>query len=140
VDHRGLRLSWDADPTEPAYDQALTQQLEELFEALQDGVVVGHHLTFDFGFVAREADRLDIPGPRLWFIDTLALSRRLSVPTPNARLATLLKHFDCLPDRPLHSAPVDARATQALFWKLVAHGQLDTLADAGVKPLTWSTA
>lgn len=138
VDHRGLVLHGTADPSASGYDAALARHLDALFAALSEHVVVGHHLAFDVRFVAREADRLGQRGPQLWGLDTLALARRANLPVPNHRLGTLLTHFQITPSGPLHTAPVDARATRALFWALIDQLGLRTLREAGVQRMQWA--
>jgi len=139
VDHTGLRLHWSVNLDADDYEERLASRLDALFEPLQQGIVVGHNLAFDLSFVAREADRLGLRGPAVQFIDTMTLARRLGLQTSDVRLGTLLDYFGCTPEEPLHTAPVDARATRALFWKLVAHAGLDTLADAGLQRLDWAS-
>lgn len=138
LDHAAVIQQWTAAPDAPSYDAALGAGLDRLFATLQTGIVVGHHLAFDLGFLAREADRLGRAGPRLAFIDTCALARRLTLRTTDVQLATLLDYFGIDPDGPLHTARVDAQATRALFWALVDHGGLDTLADARMRRLNWA--
>lgn len=135
VDRGGAQLDWrrERDATD------LSTVLPGLFDHLQAGVVVGHNVRFDFRFVAYEADRLGLRGPAVRFIDTLDLARTLDLRTPDVRLGTLLSHFALVPEDTLHTALVDARATRALFWTLVEHGNLETLADAGLKRLDWTT-
>jgi DNA polymerase III epsilon subunit-like protein len=136
VGRDGVLLDWQRD-AEGA--QPLPDRLPRLLERLRNRVVVGHHLSFDFRFVAYEARRHRLSIPRLQFIDTLGLARRVMTPAPDdARLGALLDRFDLAPDGPLHTALVDAKATRALFWHLVEKGDIQTLADAGVKPLTWA--
>lgn len=110
-----------------------------LIDTLRETVIVGHHLAFDLRFLAATADRLGCAGPTLRYVDTLPLARRLIDDVPNHRLETLLDRLGCVPGGPLHTAPVDARATRSLFWRLVDAGSLQTLADAGLTPLHWST-
>ena len=139
VDHSGLCVHETLAPEADGYDAALAERLSRLFGVLCDGIVVGHHLSFDLGFVAREADRLGLAGPRLRYIDTLGLARRLLNQAADFQLGTLLSHFDVSPEAELHTAPGDAWATQALFWALVEQGGLDTPSDAGVKALDWTS-
>lgn len=135
VNHTGICFDWkhERDSSE------LSGQLITLFGHFRNSVVVGHNLQFDFRFVAYEADRRDLRGPTVRFIDTLGLARRLLDRISDARLEVLLSHFDLSPDGELHTAIGDARATRALFWKLVEHGNLNMLADAGLKRLNWTT-
>ena len=136
VDRHGVRLDWRRAPEQP-HDDALATQLPHLFDLLQTGVVVGHNLSFDVRFIAYVASRLGLRGPTIRYIDTLGLARRLLDRTRDVRLTTLLDYFGIVPDGALHTARVDALATQALFWKLVAHGGLETLADAGLQRIDW---
>jgi DNA polymerase III epsilon subunit-like protein len=134
VDHAAVRYDWkqnrDGSP--------LTEELPILTQHLSRGVVIGHNLQFDFRFIAYEADRLGIPGPRLLYIDTLGLAPQLLDRTADFRLETLLAYFSLSPEVELHTARGDAWATRALFWALVEEGDLDTLADAGLKRLDWT--
>lgn len=143
VDHRALVLHWTGDPARDGYDAALADAIDETVAALSDGIVVGHNLSFDLGFLAREADRLDIAGPRLRMIDTLALARRLldsadAPSVPNHKLASLLDAFDLEPVGTLHTTLGDARSTRVLFWALVEHGDLHTLRDARMRRIDWA--
>lgn len=129
-------LRWRRDAVEEA---PFEDQLPLLLECLAGSVVVGHNLRFDFKFVAYEARRHGLEGLCLRYVDTLALARELLNRTSDVRLGTLLSYFDLSPEGELHTALVDARATRTLFWRLVDEGNLRTLADAGVKPLTWNS-
>lgn len=138
LDHQEVRHDWERLPEGPDQDP-LAAQLPTLLRLLQTGVVVGHNVTFDFGFLAYEAERFGYEGPRVWYIDTLSLARRLLPTTSDYQLEALLSHFDMLPEAPLHTARIDAEATKRLFWKLVDDGGLGTLADAEVRRLDWQT-
>lgn len=137
VGREAVRFSWMRGQTN-LDDCALALQLPLLLDHLHAGVIVGHNVRFDFRFIAYEAERLGLRGPTVRFIDTLGLARRLLPAAADYRLATLLETLGIVPDGALHTALTDARATQALFWKLVERGHLQTLADAGMKPLTWT--
>lgn len=128
-------LHWQRDA---AGARPLPALLPRLLDRLQGRIVVGHHLQFDFQFVAYEARRHGLTGPALQFIDTLGLARNVFGSSQDMRLEALLRHFDLVPNEPLHQALVDAKATRALFWALVDEGDFQTLADAGAKPLTWA--
>jgi len=130
------------------YDRTLTPQLARLLGALQEGVVVGHNLAFDFDFLAYEIARLRSTGSasvsrtlrgarvRLRFVDTLALARRI-IDGSGYELGALLDHVGATPDEPLHTALGDAFATRALFERLTDHPEISTLADAGLQKLSW---
>lgn len=136
VDHNGVALDWTSSQTPPS-DDAVRRQLPHLLDSLQNQVVVGHNLEFDFRFVTYEAERLGRTGLHLQYIDTLGLARSLLDAPPDYKLGTLLAYFDAVPDETLHTAVGDALATRALFWHLVDTGDLNTLADAGIKQLRW---
>jgi len=139
VDHDGIRFDWSPSGDVPT-DRAVARRLPRLLDALQDRVVVGHNLSFDFRFVTHECRRLSALGRTgldLRYIDTLGLARSLLTAPDNYELGTLLAHFHAAPEEDLHTAVGDALATRTLFWHLVDAGALTTLADAGVKRLRW---
>ena len=135
VDRSCVRIDWQRERD----GQSVARQLPLLFDALGEGVVVGHNLPFDFRFVTYEAERHRVPGPTIHFIDTMHLARRTVDQTSDVQISTLLSYFDITPDGALHTALVDVRATRALFWALVEHSDLQTFADAGIRRLDWST-
>jgi DNA polymerase III epsilon subunit-like protein len=137
VDAQGIRFDWRSDAAPPR-DDAVAAQLPRLIDHLEAGIVVGHNLQFDFRFVTYEAERLGLGGIDLRFADTLGLARSLLNAPDTHQLGTLLGHFDASPDEELHTAVGDALATRTLFWRLVEHGDLDTLADLNVQRLQWN--
>ncbi|PSQ96001.1 MAG: 3'-5' exonuclease [Bacteroidetes bacterium SW_9_63_38] len=136
VDQNGIRFDWKSDHDAPS-DQAVARRLPRLLDVLEDRVVVGHNLSFDFRFVTYEAERLGHPGLDLRYVDTLGLARALLDAPDDYSLGPLLAQFDAAPDEALHTAVGDALATRTLFWHLVDTGGLTTLADVGVKRLRW---
>lgn len=112
--------------------------LHEILKHLQKGIVIGHNLGFDFWFIAYEAERLGIDGPKLRFIDTLKLARQLLKEQDSYKLGALLKKFDIRVEGELHEAVVDAEVTRALFWKLIELGEVTTVGEAGAKQLNWT--
>lgn len=134
----GDRYIWHRDECSNR-DKAITAALKKVVRQLQTGVVVGHNVRFDLRFVAYEAERLGLKGLNIQFIDTLGLAQKMNLPVTNYRLATLLHHFEITVHGELHTAYVDAQCTRALFWKLVEQGQYETLKDAGVQQLCWTS-
>lgn len=114
------------------------KQLPQISEYLQNGVVVGHNLSFDFWFISYEAERLGLAGPNIQFIDTLSLARKTLPDMNSYQLGVLLKKFDIKVSGKLHTAATDAEATRALFWKLIEKGGISTVGEAGLKKLNWS--
>jgi DNA polymerase III epsilon subunit-like protein len=143
LDWRGPAHERPAEKTGPARDpledDVLRDDLPRLTAALDVGTVVGHNLSFDLDFIAYEADRLGTGGFTVRFIDTMTLAQHLLDRTARVRLADLLDYFGIASSTPLHRALADARATRALFWQLVDRGRLDTLADAQVQRLHWTS-
>jgi DNA polymerase III epsilon subunit-like protein len=136
IDERGVQFDWES-PHDSPRDDAVAAQLPRLAAHLEDGVVVGHNLSFDFRFVTYEAERLDLDGLDVRFIDTLGLARTVLSSADSHRLGDLLDRLGCAPEDELHTAVGDALATRALFWKLIETDGLTTLRDAGVKRLRW---
>jgi DNA polymerase III epsilon subunit-like protein len=137
VDEQSIRFDWRSDAAAPR-DDVVAAQLPRLIEHLEGGIVVGHNLQFDFRFVTYEAERLGLRGIDVRFADTLGLARSLLDAPDTHRLGTLLGHFDAAPEEELHTAVGDALATRTLFWHLVEHGGLQTLADIDVQRLQWN--
>src|SRR5699024_6356177 len=108
-------------------------------DQLTTGVVVGHNVGFDLGFLAYEAERLGFRGPELLFIDTLVLAKKICDNTLDYQLSTLLGVFNISITGQLHTAAVDAAATRALFWKLINLGNIETLVKTGMRRLNWAT-
>lgn len=134
----GDRYVWQQDKNNIS-DKNLASQLPTVLDHLTAGVVIGHNVIFDLRFIAYETERLGFPGPQVLFIDTLGLAKKICDNIPDYQLSSLLKKFDITTGSPLHTAVVDARVTQALFWKLVNAGEIETLAQAGMQRLNWST-
>jgi DNA polymerase III epsilon subunit-like protein len=137
VNHDGIQFSWRTDQDPPS-DSAVSRQLANLYAHLDEKVVVGHNIQFDFRFVTYEAERLGHSGLDITFSDTLGLARRLLPQQDDYQLGSLLSVCDLDPEEKLHTAVGDALATRDLFWQLVHRGNLDTLADVGVKRLSWN--
>ena len=137
ADQDGVRFEWSSEQNPPA-DPVVARQIPRLVEHLQDEIVVGHNLPFDFRFLTYEAERLGVGGLDVQFADTLGLAHELLPGRDGYELGALLAAFDLAPVEELHTAVGDVLATRTLFWRLVNHGDLDTLADIGVKRLRWN--
>jgi DNA polymerase-3 subunit epsilon len=93
--------------------------LGPLVEFVGAGVVVGHNVRFDLGFLAAAMDRHAWPRFANPVVDTCALARRLvRDDVPNCRLATLADHFR-VAHRPTHRALDDALATAEVLHALL---------------------
>lgn len=119
-------------------DYNLKNELPLIFKKFKKGVIVGHNVGFDLNFISYKAEKLGLRGPDVFFIDTLSLSKRLIKNTSSYKLESLLDYFDIAIQAQLHTALVDAQATQALFWKLIARGEISTLQEAGMNRLNWT--
>lgn len=133
----GLQYNWQS-PTNSPRDSAVANELPVLCDHLQGSIVVGHNLQFDFRFLTYEAERLGLSGLDLQFTDTLGLARELLSQREDYQLGSLLTTVDAAPKEKLHTAAGDAFATRSLFWTLVEKEELETLADVGVKRLSWN--
>ena len=137
-DRRSEQLNWNQ-PQETPSDEKLAEQLPTVLNLLTTGVVVGHNVSFDFKFIAYESERLGFRGPEVLFIDTLGLAKKFCNNTVDFKLESLLAEFNISTERSLHTAAVDVQATRALFWKLINQGEIETLGQAGMQRLNWST-
>lgn len=116
----------------------LQAALHDTLTHLTEGIVVGHNLSFDFKFMAYEAERLALHLPPLHYIDTLALART-HLTLSDMQLATCCHALECVPDVAFHTAQGDVQATRALLWALAKRFDLQTLADASVQRMQWGT-
>lgn len=104
--------------------------LPALVEFIGDGVIVGHNVRFDLGFLRANLRRLGYAALTNRSVDTCSLARRLvRDEVPNCKLSTLARHFRTAAD-PCHRALDDARATGEVF-----HYLLERAAGLGVKAL-----
>lgn len=136
LNRSGEQFHWKQHENEIS-DENLADQLPSVLDHLTTGVVVGHNVGFDLRFIAYETERLGFRGPKVLFIDTLGLAKKICNNTKDFRLSSLLELFSISAEGQLHTAVVDARATQALFWKLVNVGNINTLAQAGMQRIDW---
>ncbi|HWW54102.1 MAG TPA: DEDD exonuclease domain-containing protein, partial [Acidimicrobiales bacterium] len=91
------------------------------------GVIVGHNVRFDLGFLAAAMDRHAWPRFTNVTVDTCALARRLiRDEVPNCKLSTLAVHLRS-GHKPTHRALDDARATAE-----VLHALLERAGSIGV--------
>lgn len=121
VDTDAVLHAWATDRGSPR-DEIVARQCRILYDLFADRVVVDHNLSFDFGFLAHEADRLESRAPELRYVDTLALSRRL-LDADDVRLDTLADRFDLVPDDTLHTALGDARDVRSVYKSVPPYGR-----------------
>ncbi|MGH3676148.1 MAG: DEDDh family exonuclease [Mycobacterium sp.] len=79
----------------------------ELVEVLRDRTLVAHNVSFDYAFLAAEAERAGVELPVDSVMCTVELARRLDLGTDNMRLETLASHWGISQMRP-HDALDDA--------------------------------
>ncbi|MEV0127862.1 TerD family protein [Dactylosporangium sp. NPDC050688] len=105
----------------PRFDHVVGQ-----LAGLLDGrVLVAHNAAFDWKFLAAEAHRAVHPLPVSTRLCTVALSRRLDLPTPSLSLAALAAHWGVTQARP-HDAEDDTRVLTEILRHSLAFA--DTLA------------
>lgn len=93
--------------------------MPSLLEFIGDGVIVGHNIRFDIGFLNAALAQQGRPRLPHRSIDTLALARRLlRDEVPNCKLGTLADRLR-LPHTPSHRALDDALATGDLLHLLL---------------------
>ena len=92
----------------------IRELLSKIVETIGDGVLVGHNVRFDAGFIDFELRRhghAPLSNPK---VDTLALARRTIVEVANYKLGTLTRELGFDVERH-HRALADARATAELL-------------------------
>jgi len=99
--------------------------LPDVVDFIGDGIVVGHNVRFDAGFIEHELLAHGYPGLANPTIDTLVLARRTIAEVANYRLGTLTRELGIDVERH-HRALADATATAQLLVhcirKLEDHG------------------
>ncbi len=93
----------------------VAQQIKEFIE---DTVLVGHNLQFDFAFLKSEFNHANIILPKLEQVCTLKLSRRLFPELKSKSLGSMAKHLR-LRHKNVHRALGDATATAKILIKLI---------------------
>ncbi|ACY97101.1 MULTISPECIES: DEDDh family exonuclease [Thermomonospora] len=88
----------------PTFDRVA----ERVAELLSGRVMVAHNAAFDYAFLAHEFGRAGLHLPVEQRLCTLALGRRIGLPTPDLRLSTLAAHYG-VPQHRAHDALDDAR-------------------------------
>ncbi|MFI5497724.1 DEDDh family exonuclease [Nocardia asteroides] len=95
-------------------------QVREQLSALLTGrVLVAHNAVFDFGFLAGEFRRAGAELPVRTRLCTLALARRIGLPTPDYTLGTLAAYYG-VPQQKAHDALDDTRVLAHVLRALVA--------------------
>lgn len=94
------------------------EHAEELSEMLEDYILVGHRIHFDYSFLKQEMKNAGLSFARKTLC-TAELAIHLQPGLNSYSLASLCRYFGIINSRP-HRALPDAEATTALFLKLVA--------------------
>lgn len=92
---------------------------DRVADLLSGRVMVAHNAAFDYGFLAGEFGRSGGALPVNRRLCTLALARRVSLPTPDCRLGTLAAHYGIRQTR-AHSANDDVRVLTGVLRGLMA--------------------
>lgn len=94
------------------------QAFSEFLEFCGDLPILGHHISFDFGFLKQGALNLGFTFEKEG-LDTLVLARQFLPDLPSRKLPDLCAHYGIDPGHS-HRALDDALATHELLWKLWA--------------------
>lgn len=114
------------------------QIYREVLDRLHNRVIVGHNITFDLEFLAKEIERIpDTRLPQLYFIDTLALAKKLLAHNGPWTLSATTSQIGITPEGPLHTATVDALLALELFEALARKLATPTLKDLNLRRLLW---
>lgn len=96
--------------------KSIQELMPELLDFLGDDVLLGHGVLFDFAFLKKAAVNERLPFEKQG-IDTLKIARKYLKDLESRRLGALCRHYG-IPHN-AHRALEDARATAALYQKLV---------------------
>lgn len=91
---------------------------QDIKNFIEDTILVGHNLPFDYAFLTSEFERADILLPKLQQICTLKLSRSLFPELKSKALGSMVKHLR-IRHKDVHRALGDASATAKIFLKLL---------------------
>ncbi|MFD3701616.1 exonuclease domain-containing protein [Nocardia sp. NPDC058658] len=95
-------------------------QVRDQLSTMLDGrVMVAHNALFDYGFLVQEFARAGGALPVQRRLCTLALARRIALPTPDYKLGTLATYYG-VPQQKAHDALDDARVLADVLRALVA--------------------
>lgn len=96
--------------------EQLRPAMEKFLEFCGDSVILGHNISFDFGFLQQNAANLGKTFPCLG-IDTLQLARKFLPQLPSRRLGDLCTYYGIRQTRQ-HRAFEDASAASLLYQRL----------------------
>lgn len=93
---------------------------QDMREAFEDAIWIGHNVPFDCKALGTTLDRYDLEMPDYWYCDTVENARLLVPKTEvkNYKLGTLCEHFG-IELRDWHTANADTMACLKLYNKLV---------------------
>ncbi|MHB0856965.1 MAG: exonuclease domain-containing protein [Anaerolineae bacterium] len=97
----------------PPFGQVAT----DILDLLSGGVIVGHNVLFDVGFLAAEFQRIGSSLPSLCMLDTVRLARRL-YRLPSYSLGNLTGALGIAVEGKAHRAMVDVLLTRAVFERI----------------------
>lgn len=107
---------------------------------IRGGILLGHNVGFDMGFLAPEYELFKLPLPKEVALDTSLLSRKLFPESINHKLITLIKFFD-LNISTHHRALEDSQACLEValrcFEKVGPNAKLSDIAKVQGEPFTW---
>lgn len=133
IDAGGLRCHHTTD-NEGFEGAAERRLLHDIFESLENVIVVGHNIGFDLRFLFERAARRDVEMPTIGMIDTLRLAKS-HLDAADYRLASVAQYLELELPGSLHRAKEDTRLVRDVFWEIVDRGDLQTLADVDIQRL-----
>lgn len=95
----------------------LEEALIQLYDFIEEDILIGHNLSFDMGFICQKSDECLGLSFDNQCIDTLSLARR-KLCLPNYKLETLCNYYH-IENKKAHRALSDVIATYELFEKLI---------------------
>lgn len=99
------------------FERNIRPVLEEFLEFCGDSVILGHNISFDYGFLAQNAANMGRSFPCM-AIDTLQIARKFLPELPGRKLEFLCAYYGIHQEKK-HRAYEDAQAAAMLYEKLV---------------------
>lgn len=118
----------------------ISKHIQQIYDFMDNGVVLAHHAPFDFGFMVPEFEKYVGKLPQQPGLCTSLIARKVITGTPNHKLQTLAQHFK-INSGQAHRALDDAKTCLEVAFKcfetIGAHATLEQIYKIQEKQLKW---